>query len=112
MYIQQFLYFLWDEPEISPEALNKIEHKILQRQYHELLNLWESLTANQKKTLKLIVSTNGKEIFYANAIQSVDLKSGSQITRALETLIKRDIVLKNRDYKIQDIMFKKWIQTL
>lgn len=112
MYIQQFLYFLWDEPEISPEALNKIEHKILQRQYHELLNLWESLTTNQKKTLKLIVSTNGKEIFYANAIQSVDLKSGSQITRALETLIKRDIVLKNRDYKIQDIMFKKWIQTL
>jgi len=112
MYIQQFLYFLWDEAEISPETLNEIENKILQRHYHEFLNIWESLTANQKKTLKLIVSTDGKEIFYANAIQSVDLKSGSQITRALETLIKRDIVHKNKNYKIQDIMFKKWIQTL
>jgi len=112
MYVQQFLYFLWDEPKISLETLNKIEHKILQRHYHEFLNLWESLTANQKKTLKLIVSTDGKEIFYANAIQSVDLKSGSQITRALEVLIKKDIVCKNKDYQIQDVMFKKWIQTL
>jgi len=112
MYVQQFLYFLWDEPEISPETLNKIEHKILQRHYHEFLNLWESLTANQKKTLKLIVSTDGKEIFYANAIQSVDLKSGSQITRALDVLIKKDVVCKNKNYRIQDVMFKKWIQTL
>jgi len=112
MYIQQFFYFLWDEPDISPETLNKVEYKILQMHYHEFLNLWEPLTANQKKTLKLIVSTDGKEIFYANAIQSVDLKSGSQITRALEVLIKKDIVYKNKDYQIQDVMFKKWIQTL
>ena len=112
MYIQQFLYFLWDEPDISLETLNKIEHKIHQMHYHEFLNLWEQLTANQKKTLKLIVSTDGKEIFYAKAIQSVDLKSGSQITRALEVLIKKDIVCKNKYYHIQDIMFKKWIQTL
>ena len=112
MYIQQFFYFLWDEPDISPETLNKIEHKILQMHYHEFLNLWEQLTANQKKTLKLIISTCGKEIFYANAIQSVDLKSGSQITRALEVLIKKDIVYKNKYYQIQDIMFKKWIQAL
>ena len=112
MYIQQFFYFLWDEPDISLETLNRIEHKILQRHYHEFLNLWEPLTANQKKTLKLIVLTDGKEIFYANSIQSVDLKSGSQITRALEVLIKKDIVYKNKNYKVQDVMFKKWIQTL
>ena len=112
MYIQQFFYFLWDEPEVTPESLNKIEHKILQRHYNEFLNLWESLTPNQKKTLKLIVSTGGKEIFYANAVQSVDLKSGSQITRALEVLVKKDIVYKTKNYQIQDIMFKKWIQTL
>ena len=48
----------------------------------------------------------------ANSIQSVDLKSGSQITRALEMLIKKDIVYKNKNYKIQDVMFKKWIQIL
>jgi len=110
MYIQQFLYFLWDEPEFSPETLNMVEMKILQRHYHEFSNLWESLTINQKKTLKLIVKTTGKEIFYANAIQSVDLKSGSQVARALEVLIRKDIISKNGDYQIQDVMLKKWIQ--
>jgi hypothetical protein len=111
MYVQQFLYFLWDEDDFSVEKLNQVEIKILQRHHHEFLNLWESLTINQKKTLKLILSTKGEEIFYAKAIQSSDLKAGSQVTRALEVLIKRDIVSKNRVYRVQDIMFKKWIQT-
>jgi hypothetical protein len=111
MYIQQFLYFLWDEDDFSVETLNQVEIKILQRHYHEFLNLWESLTINQKKTLKLILSTKGEEIFYAKAIQSVDLKAGSQVTRALEVLIRRNIVSKNKVYQIQDVMFEKWIQT-
>lgn len=111
MYIQQFLYFLWDEDNYSVETLNRVEIKILQRHYHEFLNLWESLTVNQKKTLKLILSTKGEEIFYARAMQSADLKAGSQVTRALEVLIRRDMVSKNKVYQIQDVMFKKWIQT-
>lgn len=111
MYVQQFLYFLWDEDDFSVETLNQVEIKILQRHYHEFLNLWESLTINQKKTLKLIISTKGEEIFYAKAIQFADLKAGSQVARALEVLIRRDIVSKNKVYQIQDVMFKKWIQT-
>jgi len=39
------------------------------------------------------------------------LTAGSQVTRALEKLVAADIVLKNAEYKIQDVMFKKWIQT-
>ena len=75
------------------------------------MNLWDPLTLNQKKTLKLILFTGGREIFYANALQAVELNAGSQVIRALEKLIGDDIVLKNDDYKIQDVMFKKWIQT-
>jgi hypothetical protein len=36
---------------------------------------------------------------------------GSQVTRSLSKLLRDDIVLKNHDYKIQDVMFKKWIRT-
>ncbi len=50
-------------------------------------------------------------MFYANALQAVDLYAGSQVTRSLSKLLRDDIVLKNNDYKIQDVMFKKWIQT-
>jgi len=46
-----------------------------------------------------------------NHQKSIDLKAGSLVTGALEVLIKRDIVSKNRVYQIQDVMLKKWIQT-
>ena len=39
------------------------------------------------------------------------LASLNQIESKLEKLVGNDIVLKNDDYKIQDVMFGKWIQT-
>jgi hypothetical protein len=113
MYVQKFLFYLWEEngDTLSVDTIDKIELKILQSGHDEFLNLWDSLTLNQKKTLKLIIRTGGKDMFYANALQSVDLNAGSQVTRSLQRLIAEDIVLKNDGYKIQDVMFKKWIQT-
>jgi AAA+ ATPase superfamily predicted ATPase len=112
MYVQQFLFYLWDEKDtaLSIDTVDEIERRILQSSQNEFLNLWDYLTLNQKKTLKLILLTGGKEMFYANALQAVDLNAGSQVTRALDKLISTDIVLKNGNYKIQDVMFKKWIQ--
>ena len=114
MYVQQFLFYLWEEEkvtEFSIDTVDEIELRILQSSQNEFWNLWDSLTLNQKKTLKLILLTGGREMFYANALQAVDLNAGSQVTRSLEKLVGDDIVLKNDDYKIQDVMFKKWIQT-
>jgi len=113
MYVQQFLFYLWEEKVTEPniDTVDEIELRILQGSQNEFLNLWDSLTLNQKKTLKLILLTGGREMFYANALQAVDLKAGSQVTRSLEKLVGDDIVLKNDGYKIQDVMFNKWIQT-
>jgi len=113
MYVQQMLFYLWEEEvaEFSIDTVDEIELKILQSSQNEFLNLWDSLTLNQKKTLKLILLTDGREMFYANSLQAVDLNAGSQVTRSLEKLVGNDIVLKNDGYKIQDVMFKKWIQT-
>ena len=97
--------------EPSIDTVDKLELRILQSSHNEFLNLWDSLTLNQKKTLKLIILTDGKEMFYANSLQAVDLNAGSQVTRALNKLIHSDIVLKDGDYKIQDVMFKNWIET-
>jgi hypothetical protein len=112
MYVQQFLFYLWEEKvtKLSIETVDEVERRILQGSRNEFLNLWDSLTLNQKKTLKLILFTGGREMFYANALQAVDLNAGSQVTRSLEKLVGDDIVLKNDEYKIQDVMFKKWIQ--
>jgi AAA+ ATPase superfamily predicted ATPase len=113
MYIQQFLFHLWGEKEIPPssELIDEIELKILRNSHNEFLNLWDALTVNQKKTLKLIIRTGGKDMFYSSALQSVDLNAGSQVTRALEKLIRTDIVTKNGGYHIQDVMLERWIET-
>jgi AAA+ ATPase superfamily predicted ATPase len=113
MYVQQFLFFLWEEKstKFSIETVDKIEMRILESSHNEFLNLWDSLTLNQKKTLKLIILTSGRDMFYAKALQAVDLNAGSQVTRALEKLVRSDIVLKNGNFQIQDVMFKKWIET-
>ena len=114
MYVQQFLFYLWEEKvrDYTIDTIYDIERRILQSSHNEFLNLWDSMTLNQKKTLKLILLSGGKEMFYAKALQAVDLNAGSQVTRSLEKLIGDDIVLKSDNYKIQDVMFKKWIQAL
>lgn len=112
MYIQQFFFHAWDEQELHMELIPAIENQILERRENEFLNLWDPLTLNQKKTLKLVVFNEGKDIFYADAIQKAGLKSGSQIVKALKTLTKKEIIAKNYRYDVQDVMFKKWIKKL
>ena len=45
-------------------------------------------------------------------MHAADLQSSAQVTRAFESLIAKDIVTKNGEYRIQDVMFKKWVGTL
>jgi hypothetical protein len=45
-----------------------------------------------------------------NANFSANLKTGSLVTKALAALMKKEIIVKNGNYMIQDIVFKKWLQ--
>ena len=72
--------------------------------------LWETLSINQKKTLKLILLNDGSNLFNADALKSVNLKTGSLVSKALSSLINKELIVKNGHYMIQDIVFKKWLQ--
>jgi hypothetical protein len=113
MYIQNFLFHLWEEPGKkgpSPEIVNRVESAIIEKRSMEHTVLWETLSINQKKTLKLILLNNGSNLFNAESLKSVNLKTGSLVTKALSSLIKKEIIVKNGRYLIQDIVFKKWLQ--
>jgi hypothetical protein len=112
LYVQQFFYFLWKEKEISSHAVKRVETKILQRRFHEYANIWDSLTNNQKKTCVLLHISAGKNIYRLENLQRVGLKGSSQLKKAVEYLIKNDIVVKNNSYSFSDVMFKKWIERL
>ena len=113
MYIQNFLFHLWEEPikkELSPEIIDRIESSIIGKKDLEYTVLWETLTINQKKTLKLVLLNNGANLFNADSLKSVNLKTGSLVTKSLSSLINKEIIVKNGNYQIQDIVFKKWLQ--
>ncbi|MBW2165151.1 MAG: ATP-binding protein [Deltaproteobacteria bacterium] len=113
MYIQNFLFHLWEEPAkkgFSPDIINQVENAIVEKRSLEHTILWETLSINQKKTLKLILLNNGANLFNADSLKSVSLKTGSLVTKALSSLIKKEIIVKNGNYQIQDVLFKKWLQ--
>jgi hypothetical protein len=113
MYIQNFLFHLWEEPAkegFSLETIEKIENTIIDKRSLEHTVLWETLSINQKKTLKLILLNNGANLFNADSLKSVTLKSGSLVTKALSSLMNKEIIVKNGNYLIQDIVFKKWLE--
>jgi len=112
MYIQNFLFHLWEEPikkKLSLDIIDKIENLIIGRKDLEYTVLWESLTTNQKKTLKLILLNKGANLFNADSLKSVNLKTASLVTKALSSLINKEIIAKNTNYQIQDIVFKNWL---
>ena len=113
MYIQNFLFHLWEEPGkkgFSPEIINKVENAIIEKRSLEHTVLWETLSINQKKTLKLILLNDGSNLYNADSLKSVNLKSGSLVTKALSSLVKKEIIVKDGRYVIHDIVFKKWLQ--
>lgn len=112
MYIQQFLFELWRLNKIGSDAIKRIEVKILSRRLNEFIILWDSLTPNQRKALRLVAKTGGKGVFNADSLQSAGFRSGSVMARALSSLVDREIIHKNRGYDIPDAMLKKWIVSL
>jgi len=112
MYIQQFLFDLWRSDAVTTKKLNEIKISILARQRDQFMVLWDLLTQNQKKALKLLVISGGKSIYAAEQLQRVGFNSGSVLRRALMSLMEKEIIYKNDRFQFQDALFKNWIQNL
>ena len=75
-----------------------------------MLNLlWDALSLNQKRALKLIAGTAGKNIFAAENLNQFGFRTASQVTAALKSIEKMGIVDKNTEWKIHDPFLKRWL---
>jgi len=111
-YVQQFLSELWYMDKINLAAVDEIEESLLRENQPTFIKEWDTLTVNQRKTLKLIVTTDGKGMFTTENLQSVGFSSPGMLTRTLKSLVEKDIIRKNDTYKLQDPIFKKWLMVL
>jgi AAA+ ATPase superfamily predicted ATPase len=112
MYIQQFLFDLWRYDTFNVAVLDEIQKSIITRQKNQFIVLWDLLTQNQKKALRLVAETGGEGIYTAEQLQRVGFNSGSVLQRALSALDEKEILSKNGTYQFQDAIFKKWVLSL
>lgn len=112
MYIQLFCFFLWRELQQNSwndQTVGKIENRMIHQKHLEYQILWDNLSINQKKTLKLVLKNDGQNLFAAEALIGVNIKTASIVTRCLKTLSAKEILAKNGKYIIQDLFLKKWL---
>jgi hypothetical protein len=93
-------------------VVDEIENSIITSQKNQFIVLWDLLTQNQKKALRLLAETEGEGIYAAEQLQRVGFNSGSVLQRALAALIEKEIISKNDRFQFQDAMLKKWVQSL
>jgi AAA+ ATPase superfamily predicted ATPase len=104
MYIQQFLFDLWRSDIIDSAKLEDIEKSVISSQKNQFIVLWNLLTQNQKKALRLVAETGGRGIYTAERLQQAGFNSGSVLQRALSALMEKEILSKNGTYQFQDAM--------
>jgi AAA+ ATPase superfamily predicted ATPase len=111
-YVQEFCYTLWSVRKIGVAEINAVEHEIIEKRSAEFTHIWDSLSLNQKKALKLVAATGGDQLFAANNLARFKFKTASQVMAALKVLEQRELISKNGDYHIYDPVFRRWVQRL
>ncbi len=112
LYIQQFLYRLWQAKSLDIEKVEEIEREIIRTHRNEYIAIFDSLTTNQKKALKLIAKTEGEAIYKIDNLQNFGFSTASVLTRAINSLLDKELIAKNGEYQIQDAMLKKWVLSI
>ena len=109
-FVQEFFHELWIEENIDFEIIDKTERNILTKRVPEFAYVWDALSLNQKKAMKLLAGTLGKNIFSADNLTRFGFRGASQVTAALSALEKTGVISKNGKWIIQDPFFEKWLQ--
>jgi uncharacterized protein len=111
-YVQEFCYTLWSAKKIGVAEINALENEIIEKRSAEFTHIWDSLTLNQKKTLKLVTAAGKDQLMTANNLSKFKFKTASQVMAAIKVLMQRELICKNGAYHIYDPVFRRWVQRL
>ncbi len=112
-YTQQIAYELFN---ITPgkcynEHLLQAVSLILEREADLFLFEWENLSTNQKKALKLLIRSGGKNIYQKETMDMFGL-TNSTLKKAVEGLMAKDVIdLDSGGYYLQDPLFAYFMKT-
>ena len=114
-YTQHLCHAIWEVCEIgnhvNEESIQSALHLLLDRESYAYTALWESLALNQRRFLTgLAKEPEGVKVFASDFLQRYNLRSPSNVQRAVEALMEKDVIDRNDgSYVISDRFLKIWI---
>lgn len=114
-YTQHLCHPLWElcenGQEVSEAMIEQAVTLLLERESYAFENLWDSLTRNARRLLKGVAAEGaGTQVFAAEFIRTYQLGSSSNAQRAVDLLIRKDIIDKEESgFVIPDRFFRLWI---
>ena len=116
-YTQHLCHLLWELTEtggeVSGDMIPQAADLLLERENYAFMNLWDVLTRNAKRLLKGVAAElAGTQIFSAEFIRKYQLGSSSNVQRAADLLLRKDILRKEETGMIiPDRFFRLWINS-
>ncbi len=123
--VQMLAHTLWNylsqlkigSPEtafLSDKLIEQILEKLIRQNDPFYTQVWNGLTAIQKKALSAVVSENGQNLHSAKVTQAAKI-SPSTMARALSSMTSRDILRQEEikgsiRYRFEDPFFACWIR--
>ena len=107
-YTQYLFHFLWDK--CAAHAFTNVDELISElisynKNFYE--TIYFALTNNQKKALQIIARET--DLFSGEIITKYKIKSSQHLQKALGSLVKKEILDKNKTYHFTDLLFKEWV---
>lgn len=94
----------------SPETL--LEYaimNILGERNEEYTAVWERLSPAQKKTIEIVMQTDGRNLFRKDNLASYQM-AASTLKKALNVLVEKGVLLRaEQQYEFVDVFFMKWL---
>ncbi len=116
-YTQHLCHPLWELCEsgkaVSEEMIGQATALLLDRESYAFENLWDSLTRNARRLLRgIALEGAGAQVFSSEFTRKYQLGSSSNAQRAVDSLIRKDIIDKDdRGFVIPDRFFRLWINS-
>ncbi len=109
-YTQQLCYEIWEltEKEVDENIFNMALNRLLKQEREYFIAIWDNLTQNQKKALKIVLMTNGDNIYGDE--RAIGILKPSSLQTAIKKLIEKDILDKKDRYYFQDPLFEYWLR--
>ncbi len=107
-FTQYLCHFLFDKRLISLDSVELVLNEILNDNAVFYEETYRVLSSSQKKALVLL-SQETKSIYSVELLQKFNLKSSQALQKALNSLVKKEIIDKNGAYYFTDLFFKRWL---